>query len=269
MKKVVLITGNEIRHEFFRKYLGACENIIILKTYCETSETSLLEEVSSQISASRQKHLNSRSQSEMDFFSVFCKKIKDNSNPKFIKKGLINSLEQINEIENLEPDLIVSYGCSIIKSTLLQTFKNRFVNLHLGISPYYRGSATNFFPFLHDEISCVGVTFMYIDEGIDTGKIIHQKRANISIDDSIHQIGNRLIADMMEDCEKLILNFDRLVDMKPLVPKSEKLFKKKDFTEESVSLMYQKFNEGIISNYLENKLSYDNNFPIVQNPALV
>lgn len=269
MKKVILITGNEIRHEFFRKYLGACENIIILKTYCETSENSILEDVSSQISASRQRHLSIRAQSEMDFFSVFCKKIKDNSKPKFIKKGLINSLEYVSEIENLEPDLIISYGCSIIKSTLLQTFKNRFINIHLGISPYYRGSATNFFPFLNDEISCVGVTFMYIDEGIDTGKIIHQKRAKISIDDSIHQIGNRLIADMMEDCEKLIVNFDMLHDMKPLVPKSEKLYKKKDFTEEAVSLMYKNFNDGIISNYLENKLSYDINYPIVQNPALV
>ena len=61
------------------------------------------------------------------------------------------------------------------------------------MSPYYRGSGTNFWPFVNNELQFIGATFMHIDEGVDTGEIIHQIRANIFHDDNIHQIGNRLI----------------------------------------------------------------------------
>ena len=38
------------------------------------------------------------------------------------------------------------------------------INVHLGLSPYYKGSATNFWPFVNNELQFLGVTFMVTDK---------------------------------------------------------------------------------------------------------
>jgi phosphoribosylglycinamide formyltransferase-1 len=271
LKKIIIITGNELRHDFFKKYIAASKEIQVLKTYCEVPETSLLQHIQTEDNNnSRSRHLQMREQAEQDFFGLFCARVPDDSNSVFIAKGTINSKAAVNEISNLNPDIIIAYGCSIIKSPLLDAFSGRFVNIHLGLSPYYRGSATNFFPFINNEVSCVGVTFMHIDEGIDTGKIIHQMRPTIVFGDTIHQIGNRLIKEMAEVCEKIIIHFDNLEEQKPLHfdQTKEKVYRNKDFTEETVAIMYQKFADGIIENYLNNKTDLDALYPLFHNPIL-
>ena len=77
-------------------------------------------------------------------------------------------------MKELNPTQILVYGTSIIKGELVNYFTGKILNLHLGISPYYRGSGTNYFPFVNNEPEYAGCTFMYLDHGIDTGEIIHQ-----------------------------------------------------------------------------------------------
>ena len=118
----------------------------------------------------------------------YIKNTYDYSNSSYIPKGEINGDKVVKEIEKLNPDLIICYGASLINSSLLKSFKNRFINVHLGISPYYKGSGTNIFPIINNEFDMLGATFMHIDEGIDTGKVIHQFRSEIFIGDSIIQL---------------------------------------------------------------------------------
>ena len=86
-------------------------------------------------------------------------------------------------------------------------YEGRFINIHLGLSPYYRGSGTNFFPFVNNELQFVGTTFMLIDKGIDTGRIIHQLRSDFKFD-NIHDIGNNLIKKSIDQLIKLIKIFN-------------------------------------------------------------
>ena len=112
----------------------------------------------------------------------------DNSNPRVIKKGSINDNEVVSEIVNSNADLLVCYGSSIIKSDLLDIFRGKFLNVHLGLSPYYRGSGTNIWPLINGEPEMVGATFMHIDKGIDTGEVIHQIQADFFVGDSPHTL---------------------------------------------------------------------------------
>ena len=73
------------------------------------------------------------------------------------------------------------------------------VNIHLGLSPYYKGSATNFWPFVYNKLQFLGVTFMKIDDGVDTGEILHQFRPELKPKDTVHDVGNKLIIKMTED----------------------------------------------------------------------
>ena len=83
----------------------------------------------------------------------------------------------------------------INKPDLIDAYKGKFLNVHLGLSPYYKGR-TNIFPIIDKRPEMVGATFMYIDQGIDTGDIIHQIQADYFVGDSVHSVGNRLIKKM-------------------------------------------------------------------------
>ena len=269
---VVLLTGNELRHEFFRKFIAADPSITVLATYCESEKGNLQEVIKQEeINTFRLKHLEAREVTEVDFFGLYCESVADKSNAIFIEKGHINDVQHVNYIRDLNPELIISYGCSIIKSELITLFERRFINVHLGLSPYYRGSGTNFWPFVNKELQFVGTTFMHIDFGVDTGEIIHQIRADIAYADNIHQIGNRLIKKSCIECIKIIRNFKDLDKMPTptLHHYDVRYYKKKDFTEEALNTAYININDGLIENYLLQKHELDTRYPLVVNPALV
>ena len=41
MRRIVILTGSELRHEFLRMYLALSENIEVIYSYCEGQEKSL------------------------------------------------------------------------------------------------------------------------------------------------------------------------------------------------------------------------------------
>lgn len=269
MKKIIILTGNELRHRYFRKKIALNSGIQVLRSFCE-SEEDLIEKGAAQASATkRQQHLLAREQSEKDFFEVFTNIAEDLSNAVVISRGEINNVVCFEEIKSLEPDLIIVYGASLLKDPLLSRFPNKILNVHLGLSPYYRGAATNFWPLVDRNPACVGATFMYIDAGVDTGEIIHQVRASYNFFDTPSTIGNRLIKDMSEIFSEIIVKHERLV--KPAVTGYtgfEKLYKKRDFKEEAVEQLYLNFEGGMVEEYLSKMNEMNSRFPIVTNPAI-
>lgn len=270
MKRVIILTGSELRHIFFRKFMALSEDIQVINSYCEGLEKSLQAVVSAeQDSTWRTKHLINREQSERDFFGLFVTTVPDYSNTIFLPKGAINAPPYVEAIKSAQPDLLIAYGCSIIKEPLVSAFQGRFLNVHLGLSPYYRGSGTNYWPLVNGEPEYVGATFMYIDPGIDTGEIIHQIRGRVVWGDTPSQIGNRLIVDMAHAYCEIIRNFDRVVKMTPL-PKQggEKVYKQRDFSEESVTKLYDNFAKGLVEEYLTEEAERCARVPIIRNPAI-
>ena len=243
-----------------------------LRTYCESSDTgTLISKVKkeSDINSLKRLHLLQRTQTEKDFFEPFIKSINDKSNSVQIRRKEVNSNKIVNEILDLNPDLIISYGCSIIRGILLKKFSGKFINVHLGLSPYYRGSGTNYWPMVNGEFEYIGATFMYIDAGIDTGQIIHQIRPDIIWGDSPSQIGNRLITDMAYTLIKIINNFENLIDLEQVANSSEnRYYTKKDYSENSVKIMYESFYENL-DLFLQNKEHKLSKVPILTNPGII
>lgn len=249
--KIVILTGDEMRHEYFRLSVANDGRFKVLASYCEGVEKSLQNRVKNNINSSplEKFHVEARTQSEQDFFGDLISLMKDKSNPIKIPSGKINDEEVVAQIQLLDADLLVCYGSSLIKSTLLKTYENRFLNVHLGLSPYYRGSGTNVWPLINSEPHMVGATFMHIDEGIDTGNIIHQIRAEIFAGDSPHSIGNRLIKKMTHTYCDIIASFNKLTE--EMQPKSEgQLYFEKDFDSEACSRLYQNLCNDMIYKYI-------------------
>lgn len=273
MARIVILTGSELRHRFVRKALGVSEGIDVSRSYCEGLTNSLVDMVDRKPpneSEFQRAHLQARAHSERDFFDAFDRLVPDRSNPIDIERGRINDGICARDIEALAPDLLVAYGCSLIKGRLLEAFAGRFLNVHLGLSPYYRGSGTNFWPLVNGEPEFVGATFMHIDPGVDTGEIIHQMRARVLPGDSPHQIGNRLIADMVQVYAAVIRNFDRLGRLpQPPIPADERVYRSRDLTEAATQKLYDRFAGGLVAKYLAEREARAKAAPIMENPVVV
>ena len=267
MKKIVILTADELRHDYFKLKFSLADGVEVLKTYCDVTEKKY-PSVDVDYTDLDQVHFSSRRQTEIDFFQECVLSLKDFSNSEYISRGSINEDKYVDEIKELNPDYIITYGCCIIKPRLLELFESRIINVHLGLSPYYFGAGTNFHPFVNRELAAIGCTFMYMDKGIDTGDIIHQIRADVDACDSIHQVGNRLIKRMTEEFINLVRDFDKVTDTVPATYAVGKTYKTKDCTLDSLQEAYHNIQSGICINYLKDQGSFDSRFPIIRQPFL-
>ena len=194
--KIIILTANEERHKFFRKFVNNQRKIDVCLAICENNEGRQFKQIlSSKLSSKIQKkHFKDRMKLEKKFFFKFNKKLKKPKETLIVNRGEINKNNKIlKKIFKINPNFIISFGCGLISNKIISKFKNKFINIHLGLSPYYRGSGSNYWPLVNNEPQLVGATFMKIDGGIDTGPILHQIRAEMFKNDTIHDIGNRLI----------------------------------------------------------------------------
>jgi len=268
MKKIVLLTRDSLRHDYIRMAFGLADHVEVLRTYCETSSSQLLEDARERGESIRVKHLEGRAWSEHDYFGPFVDLSPDYSNPTYIPGGSVNDDDVYDEITDLDPDLLVAYGCSIVDDPLLSEYQGRFLNLHLGLSPYYRGTGTNFWPLVNGEPEYVGATFMHIDKGVDTGEIIHQLRARVYPGDSPHDIGNRLIADAGQLYPELVRRLDKLESLEQLEADDEQYYTTSDYSVEATKTLYENFENGLVADYLRDYDARVSEVPILKNPAI-
>lgn len=273
-KEIVVLTQGALRHSFIRKCFGLADGIEVLRAYCETgvehvSGNNLLEEARENNETVRIEHLERRARSEHDYFAPYVNLTPDYTNPVDIPGGSINDQKYYQEIMDLNPDLLVAYGCSLIKDPLLSEYEGKFLNVHLGISPYYRGTGTNFWPLVNGEPEYVGATFMHIDEGVDTGEIIHHLRARVHPDDGPHDIGNRLISDIGQVYPELVRSFENIHSIEqPSEPDQEHYYRSDEYNTEATAQLYDNFEDGMIEKYLNEQKKRTSNVPIVKHPVI-
>ena len=94
-------------------------------------------------------------------------------------EGGINSKENRAILKEYQPDLLISIGGNqIFKRPLLDLATYGCVNLHTALLPKYRGLMPSFWVLKHNE-KYTGVSVFFVDEGIDSGPILVQKKVEI------------------------------------------------------------------------------------------
>lgn len=70
MKRSVILTGAELRHDFFRTALAASPHLHVLNSYCENRENDLQHQVEADPPSNslRLQHLEKRAESEQFYF---------------------------------------------------------------------------------------------------------------------------------------------------------------------------------------------------------
>jgi hypothetical protein len=92
----------------------------------------------------------------------------------------INSDKFLDIISHFKCSYVILCGSRIVLKRTLESAKCRFLNIHAGITPLYRGVHGLYWALYNREIDKAGVTLHYVDSGIDTGNIISQEIVSIS-----------------------------------------------------------------------------------------
>lgn len=98
----------------------------------------------------------------------------------------------ISILKEHEPDYIILAGfMRIIKMDLLHTYNGKIINIHPSLLPNFPGlnAGKQAFDAKVDETGC---TVHYVDEGIDTGKIILQEKVKINKNDSLEVLMKKI-----------------------------------------------------------------------------
>ncbi|GMU36807.1 MAG: formyl transferase [Phycisphaerae bacterium] len=169
-----------------------------------------------------------------------------------IAPGKLNSADTLQFLQEAGAGALLVYGTNLIKPPLLDAFAGRIINLHLGLSPYYRGTATNFYPLLNDEPEYVGATVHLIDAGIDSGPILHHARPVIAAEDGPHMIGCKAI---LAGVEKMILaarelSEGRLAPVPQWAVPNPRLYLRRDFHPRQVVRLHEMLADGLIPRYV-------------------
>ncbi len=88
----------------------------------------------------------------------------------------LNSAEALNAVKDAAPDLCVVLGTSILRARMIAIPRIGTINAHTSILPEYRGARSEFWQCYNQDLGHVGVTLHFIDEKVDTGNVLFQKR---------------------------------------------------------------------------------------------
>lgn len=108
---------------------------------------------------------------------VYCKNIND------------PHIEQLLAKE--KPDLLLDHGTSIVKDHIIDKAPLA-LNLHWGLSPYYRGTHCTEWALINWDPLNIGVTIHRLAKAIDGGDVLGQARVEIEANDNIDSINMKL-----------------------------------------------------------------------------
>lgn len=105
--------------------------------------------------------------------------------------SLLTTKEQLQSIEAIQPDYIVSCGYRhIVPQQILALPTEGCLNLHPSLLPFNRGANPNVWSIV--EGTPAGVTLHYMREGVDTGEIVAQQQVEQTFADTGKTLYERL-----------------------------------------------------------------------------
>lgn len=97
-----------------------------------------------------------------------------------IPEGLAAHVRSVNDpacwelVRSYAPRAVVINGTRILSSKTITALGVPVLNTHVGITPMYRGVHGAYWALAQGDATHCGVTVHVVDEGVDTGEVLHQ-----------------------------------------------------------------------------------------------
>ena len=115
------------------------------------------------------------------------KKIINFSNPKKAEKIVLN------ELKKKKIELVCLAGfMKILSKNFIKKFEGKIINIHPSLLPKYKGLNTHRRVLINSE-KYSGCTVHYVNSGLDSGKIILQKKVKVFKNDTVKKLSQRIL----------------------------------------------------------------------------
>lgn len=173
--KITVFTSNQPRHLAYLEKLSGIAERVTAVVECTTVAPGQVADFYSQ-SGVMGAYFSSVMKAERKIFgrSRFLPK---NVQMLPIRMGDLNLVSRESLTEVLDSDVYLVFGASYIKGWLIEELvTNRAINIHMGLSPYYRGAACNFWAMYDRRPAFVGATVHLLSPGLDSGQMLFHVR---------------------------------------------------------------------------------------------
>jgi hypothetical protein len=239
--RITLFTSNKNRHNYLINLLSeVCDQLYVIQE-CGTIFPGI---VSGHYQASRimKKYFENVNNAQSRLFgNSYINNKKKNIKILPMLSGDLNQCSMNLLSDFLKSDVYLVFGSSYIKGELVDFLVNqKAINIHAGVSPYYRGTDCNFWALFDDNSHLVGATIHLLSKGLDNGPMLYHAMSNLktnpfeytmsTIKSAFHSIAERI-------------KDGSIFKIKPLAQnkvKEIRYTKRKNFSEEAVEQYFEK-----------------------------
>ena len=166
-----------------------------------------------------------------------------------------NSSYVYEEVKKFHPDMVFVFGSSILKDETLRLVPSgQFLNMHLGLSPYYRGTDCNFWALYDDNPHLVGATIHMLSKGLDSGPMLYHAMSNIktnpfeytmsTVKSAFHSIAEKIKDKSIFEINPTIQNKDNEIRYSKKIEFNEKVIK--NYFKKKINLNSKKFDNSLL-----------------------
>ena len=239
--KITLFTSNKNRHNYLINLLSEVSDELYVIQECGTIFPGIVPG-HYQVSSIIKKYFENVNNAQSHLFgNSYVNNKKKNIKILPMLSGDLNQCSMNLLSDFLKSDVYVVFGSSYIKGELVDFLvKQKAINIHAGVSPYYRGTDCNFWALYDDNPHLVGTTIHLLSKGLDSGPMLYHAMSNLksnpfeytmsTVKSAFHSISERI-------------KDGSIFTIKPLVQdrvKEIRYTKKIDFNEEVVREYFKK-----------------------------
>ena len=253
--KITLFTSNNYRHNYLINLLSnICEELWVV----QESGTLFTRKNGGKYPGAEiiENYFNYVKEAENKIF----KKENVNKNLKNIKTLSIVSSElnnlSLSYLNNfLKSDIYIVFGSSYIKGSLIDfLISQKAINIHAGVSPYYRGTDCNFWALYDDNPHLVGATIHMLSKGLDSGPMLYHAMSNIktntfeytmsTVKSAFHSIAEKIKDKSIFEINPTIQNKDNEIRYSKKIEFNEKVIK--NYFKKKINLNSKKFDNSLL-----------------------
>ena len=253
--KITLFTSNNKRHNYLINLLSEVSDELNVIQECGTIFPGIVPG-HYQASPIMKKYFENVNNVQSQIFgNSYVNNKKKNIKILSMLSGDLNQCSMNFLSDFLKSDVYVVFGSSYIKGELADFLvKQKAINIHAGVSPYYRGCDCNFWALFDDNPHLVGTTIHLLSKGLDSGPMLYHAMSNLktnpfeytmsTVKSAFHSIAERIKNDSIFRIKPLVQDKIKEVRYSKKSEFSEKVVK--EYFEKKIDLNSKKFDNSLL-----------------------
>jgi hypothetical protein len=263
--RAIVLTSSMRRHQYVANVIAS--GMEVARVWQEEKSFQPLRYASSaEDEAIIRRHFAARDDSEAEYFAGHDAVRAPTTR---VPPGGCNDPGEIEAMRQLQPDVALVFGTGLLAPALIHALKGRIINLHLGLSPYYRGAGTCFWPLVNGEPEYCGATIHVLDAGVDSGPMLAHARPDVAPSDGPHDLGNKTILTAARTLVAAALAFDGRPLRGVAQSGSGRVYRRADMSAAAVQRLYRNFEDGMLPAYLGDRAARDAKMALISLDEIV